>query len=51
MASDKLVGMATYLCSLTAIVIASLLTQKICPPKKLVYPAGETGASTEGNGR
>jgi len=49
MASDKLVGMATYLCSLVSIVVASLATQRICPPRKLVYPADELGVSTEEN--
>jgi len=37
MASDKSVGIATYLLSLASIVVVSLLTQKKDPPKTLVY--------------
>ena len=38
LASDRIVGIVTYLLSLAVIVVASLATQKISPPKELVYP-------------
>lgn len=38
LASDRIVGIVTYALSLACIVLASLATQKISPPKELVYP-------------
>jgi SSS family solute:Na+ symporter len=38
LASDKEVAIITYILSLTAIVVVSLLTQKSSPPKTLDYP-------------
>ena len=35
--SDKLVGTATYILAVLSMIIISLLTQKSCPPKDLVY--------------
>ena len=35
--SDKIVGIATYGLALVGMIVISLTTQKICPPKKLVF--------------
>ena len=37
LAEDKIVGIATYILSFTAIVVGSLLTQRWSPPKPVVY--------------
>jgi hypothetical protein len=37
LADDITVGILTYILSLTAIVVGSLLTQQWSPPKQLVY--------------
>jgi len=46
MASDKKVGLATYLLSVTAMVVGSLLTQRLCPPRQLTVPDGDGPAVT-----
>ena len=43
LASDKMVGTATYVAALAAVVVVSLLTQKYCPARRVVYIEDDDG--------